>query len=112
MTVGYVVDDLAYGGHGVARHGGLVVMVAGGVPGDRLRARVTRMRRSLAEARAEEVLDPSPLRVEPFCRHNAICGGCRHQEIAYPEQLRFKARQSSVEGWRYLGPGWGHFFRT
>jgi len=87
------VDDLAYGGHGVARHGGLVVMVAGGVPGDRLRARVTRMRRSLAEARAEEVLDPSPLRVEPFCRHNTICGGCRHQEIAYPEQVRLKARQ-------------------
>ena len=87
------VDDLAYGGHGVGRLSGLVVMVAGGVPGDRVSARVTRMKRSLAEAQVEEVLKPSPLRIEPFCRHNAICGGCRIQEIDYPEQVRLKAHQ-------------------
>ena len=49
------IDDLAYGGHGVARLHGLVVMVSGGVPGDRVRARGTRMRRSLAEAKGEEL---------------------------------------------------------
>jgi 23S rRNA (uracil1939-C5)-methyltransferase len=96
------VDDLAYGGLGVGRLSGLVVMVAGGVPGDRVVARVTRMKRSLAEARVEEVLDPSPLRVEPFCRHNAICGGCKIQEIDYPEQVRLKGNQV-LEALRRIG---------
>ena len=87
------IDDLAYGGRGVGRLGGLVVMVAGGVPGDRLRARVTRMRRTMVEAEAEEILDASPIRVPAFCAHNPICGGCRIQEIEYPEQVRLKAKQ-------------------
>jgi 23S rRNA (uracil1939-C5)-methyltransferase len=97
-----VVDDLAYGGQGVGRLGGLVVMIAGGVPGDRLAARVTRMKRSLAEARVEEVLEPGPARRPAFCRHNPICGGCRIQEIDYPEQVRLKARQV-VEALRRIG---------
>jgi 23S rRNA (uracil1939-C5)-methyltransferase len=87
------IDDLAYGGRGVGRLGSLVVMVAGSVPGDRVRARVTRMRRSFAEAEVEEVLEPSALRVEAFCSHNDLCGGCRIQELAYPDQVRLKAKQ-------------------
>lgn len=87
------VDDLAYGGRGVARHEGLVVMVDGGFPGDRVRAQVTRLRRSLAEARVEEVLEPGPLRVAPFCVHAGSCGGCRLQAIDYPQQLALKGRQ-------------------
>jgi 23S rRNA (uracil1939-C5)-methyltransferase len=87
------IDDLAYGGKGVGRLGNLVVMVAGGLPGDRVRARVTRMRRTLAEALAEEVVRSSTLRREAFCSHNPVCGGCRIQEMDYPEQVRVKARQ-------------------
>ena len=60
-----VVDTLAYGGNGVARLEGYVVFVSGGVPGDRVRAVVTKRKRGYAEARTVEVLEPSPERVEP-----------------------------------------------
>jgi len=70
-----------------------VVMVAGGLPGDRARARVTRMRRTLAEADLEELVRPSELRREAFCVHNPVCGGCKLQELDYDEQVRLKARQ-------------------
>ena len=69
------VDSLAYGGNGVARLDGFVVFVRGGLPGDRVRARVTKAKRGFAEAVAEAVLERSPLRVEAPCRHFGVCGG-------------------------------------
>ena len=63
------VDRLAYGGRGVARHGELVVFVARGLPGDRVRARVTKFKRRYAEAQAIELLEPGPGRVEARCAH-------------------------------------------
>ena len=61
------IDSLAYGGNGVARLNGFVVFVRRGLPGDRVRARVTKVKRSFAEATAVDVLEPSPLRVEAPC---------------------------------------------
>ena len=54
------IDSLAYGGRGVARHGELVVFVARALPGDRVRARVTKYKRRYAEARAVELLEAGP----------------------------------------------------
>src|SRR6187397_1179616 len=53
------VESLAYGGNGVARLNGYVVFVRRGLPGDRVRARVTRVKRSHAEALAVDVVEPS-----------------------------------------------------
>ena len=58
------IDSLAYGGNGVGRVDGFVVFVRGGVPGDRVRAKVTKVKRGFAEAAAQAVLDPSEHRVE------------------------------------------------
>src|SRR5579871_2387620 len=88
-----VVDRLAYGGRGVARHGDLVVFVARGLPGDRVRARVTKLKRRHAEALAVEVLEPGPGRVEPRCAHFGVCGGCAWQDLDYVEQVRAKHAQ-------------------
>ncbi len=77
------VDSLAYGGNGVARKDGFVVFVRSGLPGDTVRARVTKVKRGFAEALAEEVLAPSIDRVEAPCRHFGACGGCRSQDYAY-----------------------------
>jgi 23S rRNA (uracil1939-C5)-methyltransferase len=88
-----VVDSLAYGGNGVARLDGFVVFVRGGLPGDRVRARVTKTKRGFAEAVAEAVLEASPLRVEAPCRHFGVCGGCRFQDLAYDAQLAQKEQQ-------------------
>jgi 23S rRNA (uracil1939-C5)-methyltransferase len=87
------VDSLAYGGNGVARLNGFVVFVRGGLPGDRVRARVTKTKRGFAEAVAETVLVPSSDRVQAPCRHFGVCGGCRFQDLAYDIQLAEKERQ-------------------
>ena len=87
------VDSLAYGGNGVARLNGFVVFVRRGLPGDRVRARVTKVKRSHAEALATEVLRPGPERVDAPCAHFPACGGCRFQDLAYEAQLEQKQMQ-------------------
>ena len=79
-----------------AERGGYVVFVAGAVPGDRVRARVFKRKRSFAEARIQELLEPSPLRVEPRCEYFAACGGCKWQHVGYEAQLEMK--RDHVEG--------------
>ena len=87
------VESLAYGGNGVARLGGFVVFVRRGLPGDRVRARVTKVKRSHAEALATEVVRPGPERVAAPCAHFPACGGCRFQDLAYDAQLAQKQAQ-------------------
>ena len=83
------IDTLAHGGSGVARDGGYVVFVAGGLPGDRVRAVVHKRKRSYAEARAVEVLAPSPDRIEPRAAHP----GAPWQVLRYERQLEIKQHQ-------------------
>jgi 23S rRNA (uracil1939-C5)-methyltransferase len=87
------IESLAFGGNGVARLNGFVVFVRRGLPGDRVRARVTKVQRRHAEALAVEVLEPSALRVEAPCAHYPACGGCRFQDLDYKAQLDSKAAQ-------------------
>jgi 23S rRNA (uracil1939-C5)-methyltransferase len=87
------IDSLAYGGNGVARLKGFVVFVRRGLPGDTVLARVTKVKRSHAEATALEVVNAGAPRVEAPCAHYPACGGCRFQDLAYEAQLEAKARQ-------------------
>src|SRR5947207_7789543 len=87
------IDSLAYGGNGVARLNGFVVFVRRGLPGDTVRARVTKVQRRHAEALATEVLRPGPQRVDAPCSHYPACGGCRFQDLAYDAQVESKAAQ-------------------
>ena len=73
-----------------------VVYVDGGIPGERVRARLREEGEDGARADLLEVLEPSPHRVVPACPHAAECGGCSFQHIAYAEQLRLKT--AWVEG--------------
>ena len=84
------VDTLAYGGNGVARLEGYVVFVSGAVPGDRVRAVVTKRKRAYAEARTVEVLEPSPERIEPRAPGHP---GTPWQVLPYERQLEVKAEQ-------------------
>ncbi len=84
------IDSLAFGGNGVARLDGFVVFVRRGLPGDTVRARVTKVQRRHAEALATEVLSPGPQRVEAPCAHYPACGGCRFQDLAYEAQVATK----------------------
>jgi 23S rRNA (uracil1939-C5)-methyltransferase len=87
------VDSLAYGGNGVARLDGFVVFVRRGLPGDTVRARVTKVKRNHAEALAVEVVRPGPRRVDAPCAHYPACGGCRFQDLAYEAQVEAKEGQ-------------------
>jgi 23S rRNA (uracil1939-C5)-methyltransferase len=87
------IDSLAYGGNGVARANGFVVFVRRGLPGDRVRARVTKVKRNHAEALAVDVLEAGAPRVEAPCKHYPECGGCRFQDLAYEAQAEWKERQ-------------------
>ncbi len=88
------VENLAYGGRGVARRNGYVVFVAGALPGDRVTAEVTKSKRGYAEAQTKEVLRPSPDRVPPSCDHGGEpCPGAPWQGLAYERQLHHKQAQ-------------------
>src|SRR3954467_3949437 len=83
------IDSLAHGGAGVARLDGYVLFVQGAVPGDRVRAVVTKSKRDYGEGRAVEVLEPGPDRVEPRAPHP----GAPWQVLGYDAQLRAKEEQ-------------------
>jgi 23S rRNA (uracil1939-C5)-methyltransferase len=87
------IESLAYGGNGVARADGFVVFVRRGLPGDTVRARITKVKRNHAEALATDVVHPGPQRVEAPCAHFPACGGCRFQDLAYDAQLAQKQAQ-------------------
>src|SRR5262247_1833821 len=87
------IDDLAFGGEGVGRLDGYVMFVRGGLPGDRLRVRVTETRARYGRGVIDEVLTRGPDRVDPPCPYFGGCGGCRLQHLAYEAQLAFKAKQ-------------------
>ncbi|HEY6113011.1 MAG TPA: 23S rRNA (uracil(1939)-C(5))-methyltransferase RlmD, partial [Gaiellaceae bacterium] len=70
-----------------------VVFVRGGVPGDDVRARVTKVKRGFAEGVVTDLVAPSSARVHAPCRHFGVCGGCRFQDLAYDVQVEEKERQ-------------------
>ena len=96
------VEDLALGGKALARHEGCVVFVDRGLPGDRITARITKSKRSFAEARLVTVDAPAANRLPARCAHADQCGGCRMQEMPYESQVRLKERQVA-ETLRHLG---------
>ena len=87
------IESLAFGGRGVARVDGMAVFVAGGLPGDTVEARIGRVKKRFAEGVAETVIEPSPHRVSPRCKHFGTCGGCALQDLDYQEQVAQKAAQ-------------------
>ena len=88
------VTGLAHGGRGVARHDGYVVFVAGALPGDSVRAEVTKAKRRFAEARMTELVHPSSDRVPDACEHGGEpCPGAPWQGLPYDAQLAHKSEQ-------------------
>ena len=88
------IETLAFGGRGVAHRNGYVVFVAGALPGDRVRAEVTKAKRRFAEARSVELVRPSADRVPDRCTHSGEpCPGAPWQGLAYDRQLAHKQEQ-------------------
>jgi len=87
------IHDVAFGGKGVGRLGGLAVFVPFVIAGEQVTARLTRRKKKFAEANLVSVEEASPDRVEPRCPYFGACGGCAYQHIRYERQLEMKAGQ-------------------
>ncbi len=90
---GIEITDAASEGMGIARHEGFVIFVEGGVPGDVADIYVYHHKKNFAEARITRILKPSEHRITPVCEHFGICGGCKWQQMSYPQQLFYKQKQ-------------------
>lgn len=86
------LTDLAYGGDAVGRYQGRAIFVTGGLPGEVVRARLTRERSNYARATLVEVLQPSPERIEPEFPELGESGGFQWQHLDYQAQLNWKTR--------------------
>jgi 23S rRNA (uracil1939-C5)-methyltransferase len=96
------IVDLAYGGISVAKLDGLVVLVRGGIPGDVVKAQITKKKTNYAEGKVLQIIKESELRTKPVCLHFGLCGGCTWQDLKYEEQLKFKTNQVK-ESLKHIG---------
>jgi 23S rRNA (uracil1939-C5)-methyltransferase len=87
------IEDVAFGGKGVARENGKAVFVPFTIDGESVSARIIREKKQFAEAEVVDLRRRSPHRVEPSCPYFGHCGGCAYQHVDYPHQLEIKSRQ-------------------
>src|SRR5258708_32063571 len=85
------IERILPGGFGLAHADGRTIMVALAAAGDRARIRVDRVKGNVSFASIEEIITPSPHRVEPPCPYFGRCGGCDFQQMNYQTQLDAKA---------------------
>jgi len=85
------IEKLIYEGWGIGHdENNRAIFVKKSVPSDILEVKVTKEKKNYAEAVIEKIITPSPKRADSPCRYFDLCGGCEHQNIAYPDQLKFK----------------------
>lgn len=87
------IESVAAEGNAIAHVEGKVLFVPQCVPGDIVNVRVTKKKSGYMEGVVVNMVTPSPLRVEPFCSHYGICGGCKWQPLPYDLQLKYKQQQ-------------------
>jgi 23S rRNA (uracil1939-C5)-methyltransferase len=97
-------------GYGIADFEGTPVYIKNTVPGQKVKARISKKRKSHAEARLLEVLEGSEDDIDAACPHFAECGGCSHQYLTYQKQLELKKEQvlqlfnkAHIENFDFLG---------
>ena len=87
------IEDLSEEGTGIGKFEGMTFFIKDAVIGDRVRAKIMKMKKTYGFARLMEVFTPSPDRVEPLCPVARQCGGCQIQAMSYEAQLAFKTRK-------------------
>ena len=87
------IVDVAAEGKSIAKIDDMVVFIPYGAPGDIVDIKLDKKKKSFAEAHIERMVRPSEIRIEPFCEHFGVCGGCKWQHLPYDFQLKFKRQQ-------------------
>lgn len=89
-----LITDYAAEGKSLVRHDGKVVFVSGAIPGDLVNIQIGKSKKDWAEGRTIKIVEPSPDRLDPFCKHFGTCGGCKWQMLPYEKQLQFKQQEA------------------
>ena len=87
------ITDIGTEGEGIGKHEGMTFFIKGGVPGDRILAGATKLKKTYGYARLVKVIKASPFRVTPKCPISEKCGGCQIQSLSYEKQLELKERK-------------------
>jgi 23S rRNA (uracil1939-C5)-methyltransferase len=93
LLEGVLITDIGAEGKAIARVDDIVVFTTHVIPGDVVDLQVTRKRSKFMEARVTRVITESPDRVQAFCEHFEVCGGCKWQFLPYEKQLYYKQKQ-------------------
>ena len=88
------ITDYAAEGKSLARVDGKVIFVSGVIPGDVADIQLGKSKKDWAEGRAIKIVEPSPNRLTPFCKHFGNCGGCKWQMLPYEKQLEYKQQEA------------------
>ena len=88
-----IIEDMSVDGEGIGKYEGMAFFVKDAIVGDKIRARVTKLKKTYGYARVEEILEPSVDRTEPRCALHKRCGGCQVQAMDYQAQLAFKEKK-------------------
>ena len=87
------IQDLSFHGKGVAKVDTYTIFVTDAIPGQKVKAKIQRAKKSYAEAYILEILEKSDYEIQPPCQYFDHCGGCKHQNIPYETQLEFFHKQ-------------------
>ncbi|MGK2861238.1 MAG: 23S rRNA (uracil(1939)-C(5))-methyltransferase RlmD [Chitinophagaceae bacterium] len=87
------VEDYAAEGKSLAKLDGKVIFIEGAIPGDVVDIQLNKNKKDWAEGHTIYFHSYSPERLEPFCSHFGVCGGCQWQMLPYEKQLLYKQRQ-------------------
>jgi 23S rRNA (uracil1939-C5)-methyltransferase len=96
------IGSLAFGGAGIGKHEGLTIFVEKTMPGDRVKASLTKIKNNFCEAKLVEVVKESADRIKPRCPYFGICGGCQLQFMPYEKQLELK-KQQVIDAFERIG---------
>jgi 23S rRNA (uracil1939-C5)-methyltransferase len=88
-----LITDYAAEGKALAKLDGKVIFISGAVPGDVADVMLVKNKKDWAEGRVLKIKEKSTVRVEPFCQHFGICGGCKWQMLPYEKQLQYKQQE-------------------
>ena len=96
------IDSLSYGGKGISRHNGVVIFTNNVLPGQKVKAKIIKKKKSYLEAIPIEIIKESSFKQKEQCNHFYDCGGCKTQDLKYEEQISQKENQV-IEALNYLG---------
>lgn len=86
-----IIDVEPVSGHGVAKIDSFVIFIPFTITDEKVKIKITTVKKSHAKGKLIEIIEASPHRIKPICKHYYACGGCSYQHVSYKYQLRLKA---------------------